>query len=88
MIDKMTPIEEDLSCMMVDCINEWLTDGVDNGEWLFEFGKKQYVVEYLPASPGYHMRLTLSEPDESNDDHKLKHKFVMEIKITEIDIKE
>ena len=80
----MTKIERAVHDMFISCVDGQFTDAIDLGEWIINFGGKDFVVEYLPAEPGHHTRLTLSDQDASNDDYTVKHKFIVEVKITEV----
>ena len=82
----MTKLERAVANCLVEYLNEKLIDGIDHGEWLLNVGDKEFTVEYLSGKVGGSISntMTLSEPDESNDDPKVKHRFVISIEAQEV----
>jgi len=80
---RMTKIERITSSHLTQCIDGQLTDSIDHGEWTLKIGGKEFVVEYLPSSPGKPAILTLGE-DNENGDYVVKRRFKVEILVTEV----
>ena len=84
----MTKLERAVANCLVETLNDKLVDGIDRGEWLLTIGDKEFVVEYLAGKVGHpgtwSNTMTLSVPDKSNDDYKVKHRFVISIEAQEV----
>ena len=82
----MTKLEQAVHREFMSVIDGHLVDGFDKGGWILELGDQDLVVEYLPADKDHHPRVTLADPNCDEDDYRIKHKFIVKLEITEVDL--